>query len=173
MIPDPPLAGLEARVRELEQVVAEKVAMTMMMVIMWLRWWWRRRWWGWRWWWSPLFSIQVRTIREQRKMIEAQRGQIQRQTNLQPMSKVINQDSICQLKCEILIKIFQLQLFPGTSSPGGFFGLFGGSGGRQLWGGPVEDKPARRIVISTRKNKRQSNLWSSHAVVQLCFVEDL
>ena len=35
MIPDPPLAGLEARVRELEQVVAEKVAtmMTAMMTI--------------------------------------------------------------------------------------------------------------------------------------------
>ena len=33
MIPDPPLAGLEARVRELEQVVAEKVVITMMVMV--------------------------------------------------------------------------------------------------------------------------------------------
>ena len=173
MIPDPPLAGLEARVRELEQVVAEKVVITMMVMVM-----------------LMLITIMVMFIIDGDHHCIAfnpgednpwakkdDRGSTRTNTEAGKSSTAFKGDhlkfNLMMTFAELWIKIFQWQIFPGTSSPWGFSGLIGGSGGRQLWRGPVEDKPARRIVISRRKNKRQSNLWSSHAVVQLCFVEDL
>ena len=122
VIPDPSLTGLESRVRELEQVVAEKVGsntfqfsisncrnvsfakMQCTHTKVWLLY---------RWGLlipdnvhdfddQPCFFIfyfririeigcfQVRTIREQKKMIEAQRGQIQMQASLRPQSKVVS-----------------------------------------------------------------------------------